>query len=171
MARGQKGGHRERGTAAWRSKDSFAAYVMALMHEDVEVKPGSCVKKPVFAARAETSITMLPIACAGCSTGRSAVWAPSASSQLSVTLITFFGRGGSASAPPSAPSSARPLLPVPFRTTAGDGTLTSDGSLGLRVRGRASSGAFAAGAASTPVEATEQPLTKSTKAWIDGTSG
>jgi len=43
---------------------------MALSHDEVDVKPGSCVKKPVFALSDRTSITGLPSPEFGCSTCR-----------------------------------------------------------------------------------------------------
>ena len=70
-------------------------YVIALAHEDVDRKPGSCVKKGVLAPSERTSITFLPIECAGVSTGSSTSWSPSSSLQLSLTRVqaAFFATG------------------------------------------------------------------------------
>ena len=65
--------------------------VMHDSHDDVEVKPGSWVKKPVLAARLRTSITRLPIPSVGSRIGSSALFSsPSASVHVSFTLVDAF---------------------------------------------------------------------------------
>mmetsp|Transcript_6978 Transcript_6978/g.22896 ORF Transcript_6978/g.22896 Transcript_6978/m.22896 type:complete len:243 (-) Transcript_6978:216-944(-) len=82
---------------------------IALSHDEVLVKPGSCVKNPVFAARDRTSITGLPSSEAGRSTGSSTEWSPASSDHESVTLVALPLRAGLPSAVGAPPAAAEPM--------------------------------------------------------------